>query len=227
MRVLNGFGRAAMHYWYWHTKTLNRLWPTAKAGDKELVIYPSVFKPTENEQGCVAYCTPGDVVLDLGCGSGIGALSCATVAQSIVAVDINPAAVKNAAENCQRHGVENVQFAVSDMFAQVEGRFDLILANPPYFVAGFDDAQKQAGTSLHYLPVLFSQAQNYLADKGRLLVQYPWWFRREIEALARDNGFEILSIKPLPPKSFGGVLLSMAYLQAGFRSSYFLLRRAP
>lgn len=224
MSVSSVLKRGMMQYWYWHAKSLNRIWPKTNVGGKELIIYPSVFKPTENEHGCAEYCAPGDRVLDLGCGSGVGALFCAEVAHAVVAVDINPAAVENAAENCRRHGVENVQFAVSDMFSNVEGRFDLIMANPPYIAADFDEAEKQSGASLRYLPVLFAQVHEYLADEGRLLIQFPWWFRHKIECLAQEHDFTIESIQPLPRKSFGTFLMSVLYLQAGFRSSHFLLR---
>ena len=125
------FKRGFMAYWYWHVRKLNELWPSITLGDKTLVIFPGVYKPLENEQSCVEYCNHSDRVLDLGCGSGVCAVFAAGVAQEVLAVDISPAAIDNTKENCRRLGRENVTVMRSDMFTNVDGRFNLILANPP------------------------------------------------------------------------------------------------
>ncbi len=73
-------------------------------------------------------------VLDLGTGSGVAAVIAARWAGRVVAVDINPAAVRCAAINALLHGVEDkVEALHGDLFEPVAGRrFDLILFNPPY-----------------------------------------------------------------------------------------------
>jgi release factor glutamine methyltransferase len=74
------------------------------------------------------------VVLDLGTGSGVAAVFAARWAGQVVAVDINPAAVRCAAINALLHGVEDrVEALHGDLFEPVLGRrFDLVLFNPPY-----------------------------------------------------------------------------------------------
>lgn len=73
-------------------------------------------------------------VLDLGAGSGVAAVFAARWANQVVAVDINPAAVRCARINALLHGVDDkVEALHGDLFEPVAGRrFDLILFNPPY-----------------------------------------------------------------------------------------------
>jgi release factor glutamine methyltransferase len=218
------FKRVFMTFWYWHVRQLNVLWPSIALGGKTLVIFPGVYKPLENEQSCVEYCHEGDRVLDLGCGSGVCAVFAAGVAREVLAVDISPAAIENTKENCRRFGRENVTVARSDMFANVDGRFNLILANPPYIEADFENNEEQFATSTRYLPVLFAQARNYLEKDGRLLVQYPGWFSGLIKKLAADHGLDVVKVQRMPRKSLYLSLLSLAYMQVGFRSTLFLIK---
>jgi release factor glutamine methyltransferase len=74
-------------------------------------------------------------VLDMGTGSGIGAVFAARKAARVVAVDINPEAVRCARLNALLHRVDNRTVVhQGDLFAPLGGeRFDLILFNPPFF----------------------------------------------------------------------------------------------
>lgn len=221
------FKRAVMSVWYPYVRALNRLWPSITLEGKQLTIFPSVYKPLENEPACADYCQVGDRVLDLGCGSGVGAVFCAPKAREVLAVDISPAAVKNAEENCRRFGLSNVTVLRSDMFARVDGVFDLILANPPYIAADFKNEEEQFATSVRYLPALFAGVGAHLAKDGRLLVQFPIWFRGRIEKLAARHGLRVVAVQRLPRKSLHLSLLSLAYLQVGFRSAHFVIVQEP
>ncbi|MEM2321530.1 MAG: class I SAM-dependent methyltransferase [Candidatus Bathyarchaeia archaeon] len=77
----------------------------------------------------------GDVVLDMGTGCGILAVLSALKASYVIAVDINPHAVKCAKENAKRNGVlDKLDFICGSLFdpLRVCLRFTLILFNPPY-----------------------------------------------------------------------------------------------
>jgi release factor glutamine methyltransferase len=227
MQAWSLFKRSVMSVWYVYVRTLNRFWPSITLEGKRLTIFPGVYKPLENEPACAEYCHDGDRVLDLGCGSGVCGIFCAPKAREVVAVDISAAAVRNTQENYKRLGLGNVRVLQSDMFSRVDGKFDLILANPPYIAADFKNEEEQFATSTRYLPALFAEAGQRLTSDGRLLVQFPIWFRRRIERLAARHGLQVVAVRRLPPKSLGLSLLSLAYLQVGFRSAHFLIQLPP
>lgn len=74
-------------------------------------------------------------LLDLGCGGGAGGLvaarACAAARPRTVLADINPRALPFAAANAALQGRE-VELALGDLYAAVEGAFDLVVSNPPY-----------------------------------------------------------------------------------------------
>jgi methylase of polypeptide subunit release factors len=218
--VKHGF----MTFWYFHARVLNSLLPSVTLQGKRLVIFPGVYKPLENEQACSEYCREGDRALDLGCGSGVASVFCAPKAREVVAVDISLPAVRNTEENCRLHGLKNVQVLQSDMFSRVEGKFDTILANPPYIEDDFEAEDRQFATSRKYMPALFARVGDYLAENGRLVIQFPSKARPRIEKLAGQHGLEVLSVQRMPPKELTLSLLSVLYLQIGFKSAVYLLR---
>ena len=75
----------------------------------------------------------GERVLDVGCGSGILAITAAKLgARSCNAYDIDPVAVKVARENAEIAGCDNITVGTSDLLAGVErisGGYDLCVAN--------------------------------------------------------------------------------------------------
>ncbi|MCW1919403.1 peptide chain release factor N(5)-glutamine methyltransferase [Rhodobacter sp. KR11] len=79
---------------------------------------------------------PFSRMLDLGTGTGCILISCLLgMPQAVgVGVDISPEALQVAAQNARTHGAK-ASFLESDWFARVEGRFDLIVSNPPYIAA--------------------------------------------------------------------------------------------
>ncbi|HEY3424138.1 MAG TPA: 50S ribosomal protein L11 methyltransferase [Negativicutes bacterium] len=74
---------------------------------------------------------PGDVVFDIGTGSGILAVAAAKLgAASVKAVDFDPVAVRVAEENIAMNQVGNiVQVTQGDLFTGIIGKADIIIAN--------------------------------------------------------------------------------------------------
>ena len=77
----------------------------------------------------------GSAILDMCTGSGCIAVSvakhCAPLRVAVSAADVSADALSLAKENAAANGVE-VRFVESDLFASVEGAFDIIVCNPPY-----------------------------------------------------------------------------------------------
>lgn len=114
-----------------------------------------------------------DRVLDMGTGCGVNAILAASVSQDVVAVDINQIAVDAAQENAERNGVASrISFAVSDLFANVKGKFDLIIFDPPFRWFTPRDISEVGTTDEGYrtLTKFFDQAATYLDADGRMLM---------------------------------------------------------
>lgn len=99
-----------------------------------LKLKQEVYKPAEDSFILAEnlLVDKGDVVLDIGTGTGILALAAAEKADKVVGTDINPIAVELARENARVNGIGNVEFIQCDLFPPGNERFDLIVFNPPY-----------------------------------------------------------------------------------------------
>ncbi len=111
------------------------------------VVPPGVFDPVRFRSGALlarvvgAEVRPGQRVLDLGCGAGAAGVTAAKRGASVIATDVNAAAVGAARGNAWLAGV-SVDAREGDLFVPVIGeRFDLVLFNPPFF----DDAPPPPG----------------------------------------------------------------------------------
>ncbi len=107
----------------------------------DIVVTPDVLTPrpeTEDlvEQAAAHFERKGRYTfLDMCTGSGCIAVALAVKFPNarILAVDVSEAALKVAQENIRRHKLqERVQLLQSNLWEEVTGTFDLIIANPPY-----------------------------------------------------------------------------------------------
>lgn len=100
----------------------------------KIKLHPQVYEPSEDTFLLARNLKvkAGDIALDMGTGTGIIALLMAKKAKFVLGVDINPLAVELAKENARLNGITNVEFRQSDLFENVEGKFDIITFNAPY-----------------------------------------------------------------------------------------------
>ena len=129
-------------------------------------------------------------VLDLGVGSGaiLVTLLAERPEATGLGVDISENACLQASANAVLHEVgARADIQVSDWFAAVEGRFDLIVANPPYLaVEEMQDvapelsqhepriALTDEGDGLSAYRIIADKAPRYLTPEGRVLVEIGW-----------------------------------------------------
>jgi HemK-related putative methylase len=106
-----------------------------------LLVTPGVLNPRLVRTGAffASKLTPELIgrdsdVLDMGTGSGVCAIVAAKHARSVVAVDINPAAVRCARINALLNRVDaRIEVLSGDLYAPLSTRqFDVILFNPPF-----------------------------------------------------------------------------------------------
>lgn len=91
---------------------------------------------------------PGSSVLDVGCGSGVlGIVAALRGASNVVAIDIAEAAVEATVDNARRNGVASLVDASSTPITEIEGPYDLVVANilAPSIIAMADDLRRVLG----------------------------------------------------------------------------------
>ena len=179
-------------------------------------VNPGVLIPRQDTETLVEEVlkavTPGMEVLDLCTGSGCIAVSLAKFVPGakVQGVDISPEALKVSEENARRNGV-NVHFFLSDMFGQVEGKFDVIVSNPPYIPTGeiqglmpevkdFEPHLALDGKEdgLWFYRILAGEGKKYLKPKGTLMVEIGCDQGKDVSRIFKDNGYcDIKVIKDL------------------------------
>jgi HemK-related putative methylase len=146
---------------------------------RPLLILPQVFNPKLLRTGELLakllddrLVPRGSTVLDMGTGSGVGALFAARWAGRVVAVDINPEAVRCARINALLHGLEDrVELLQGDLFEPVRGRrFDVVLFNPPYYRGEPRDNLDRAWRSTTVADRFAAGLPDHLAPGGHALV---------------------------------------------------------
>jgi len=177
-------------------------------------ISREVLDPRPETESLVeaALAAPFDRVLDLGLGSGciLVTLLAERVGATGVGVDLSEGACLQASANAVLHGVAvRAEIRQSDWFAQVEGRFDLIVCNPPYLAQSemCDVAPELAlhepamaltdgadGLSVYRL--IAAQASGYLTAQGRVLAEIGWRQGPQVRAIFEAAGWADVAILP-------------------------------
>ena len=135
-----------------------------KVAGRPLVVLPGVMNPALFRTGAVLAqylekhpVATGTPVLELGTGSGLLAVVAAEQGAEVVAVDINPEAVRCARINALLNRVETrVDVRHGDLFGPLaaDERFELVLFNPPFFggepAGGFDLALRSGNIARRF-----------------------------------------------------------------------------
>lgn len=115
----------------------------------------------------------GEKVLEIGCGSGIVSLHCAKNGAKVTAVDINPKAVELTKKNAKNNNLALDCF-LSDVFENVEGKFDTVVFNLPYLPVDEKGPLEKSWSGGEHgvepLPRLLPELRKHLAENGRLII---------------------------------------------------------
>ena len=156
--------------------------------------------------------TSGRKVLDVCTGSGCIAVALMKLgnASCCDAVDLSEAALDIAKQNAEFNDV-SINFIKSDMFEKIDGKYDIIVSNPPYIrpdvietlmpeVREHEPLMALDGGSdgLDFYRIIAAQSKEHLEENGILAVEigYDQW--EDVSELFRQNGFrDIVRIKDL------------------------------
>lgn len=148
-------------------------------------------------------------VLDLCTGSGAIAIVIKNKCDNVIvtASDISAEALALAKENAMLNDAE-VEFVLSDYFANIQGKYGLIVSNPPYIkssdIDGLDKEVKDYEPRIAldggengldaYVSIILS-AKDYLDEGGYIAFEVGIGQAEDVEKLLEDNGYTDITIK--------------------------------
>lgn len=134
-----------------------------------------------------AWAPTGTRILDVGTGSGLIArmLMQRCPEAEVEGIDIDPNAVEQARENGVKAFVSSLQ--------EWQGKYDLIVSNPPYFRNSLKNPDKGRQTARHTDTLSFAElikhSARLLIEDGQLALILPAEAENEIRQLAGAEGF--------------------------------------
>ncbi|EHR35613.1 peptide chain release factor N(5)-glutamine methyltransferase [Helcococcus kunzii] len=148
-------------------------------------------------------------ILDIGTGSGAIAISLDLETKEdteVFASDISKNALLVAKENADKFNA-NVEFINSDLFENIEGKFDIIVSNPPYLseeeydavdeVLYFEPKNALIGGEKGYeiYEEIISQSTKYLNENGKIFLEIGYKQAEIVSSLLLKNGYNKIKVK--------------------------------
>lgn len=143
-------------------------------------------------------------ILDIGTGSGAISLALSKNLKDskIIGVDISKKAIDLANENKIKLNINNVKFKESDIFSNIDEKFDIIVSNPPYI--NKEDFEK-LDNKLYYEPQnalyggedglyfykkIIKNAKNFLNKNGKIYLEIGYNQKDSISDLLEEYGYK-------------------------------------
>ena len=150
-------------------------------------------------------------ILDMCTGSGCTLLSllklCGMSNVKGVGVDISEEALKVAKQNAEKLEV-NARFISSDLFCDVEGKYDVIVSNPPYIRTSVIEELKEEvkfhdpfialdgkEDGLYFYRRIVEESPKYLIKGGKLYFEIGHDQGEDVSKLMKDAGFVDVTVK--------------------------------
>lgn len=143
-------------------------------------------------------------ILDIGTGSGAISLALSKNLKDskIIGVDISKNAIDLANENKIKLNINNVEFKESDIFSNIDEKFDIIVSNPPYI--NKEDFEK-LDNKLYYEPQnalyggedglyfykkIIKNAKSFLNKNGKIYLEIGYNQKDSISNLLEEYGYK-------------------------------------
>lgn len=143
-------------------------------------------------------------ILDIGTGSGAISLALSKNLKNskILGVDISKDAIDLANENKIKLNISNVEFKESDIFSNIDEKFDIIVSNPPYI--NKEDFEK-LDNKLYYEPQnalyggedglyfykkIIKNAKKFLNKNGKIYLEIGYDQKNSISNLLEEYGYK-------------------------------------
>lgn len=147
-------------------------------------VFRNVYEPAEDTfllaEHLIHNVNENDVVLDVGTGCGILAVTAAKKAKKVVATDINPFAIRCAKKNIHLNNVnEKVEVRKGNLFEPIKEneKFSLILFNAPYLPSEIwertewiNKAWAGGLNGREIIDKFIHEAPKHLTEDGRILL---------------------------------------------------------
>ena len=181
-----------------------------KIYDNYFLILPNVFHPKLYNTSVYfaksmekANIKEDDSVLEIGTGSGIGAVFAARYSKHVIATDINPFAVRAARINSILNNLQDrIDVRLGNMFEPTANeKFDLILYHPPFYIGKPTDWHETAfkgGEKDHVCHIFFRNVSKYLKPNGR--VRMLWSTMADYEDMEKELEENNLVIRKIEKK---------------------------
>lgn len=143
-------------------------------------------------------------ILDIGTGSGAISLALSKNLKDskIIGVDISKNAIDLANENKIKLNINNVEFKESDIFSNIEEKFDIIVSNPPYInKEDFEKIDKKlyyepqnalygGEDGLYFYKKIIKNAKNFLNKNGKIYLEIGYDQKDSISNLLEKYGYK-------------------------------------
>ena len=148
-------------------------------------------------------------ILEIGTGSGAISIALSKIFKNavITATDIDKEALELARKNAMYNNCGNIRFLLSNLFENVNDKFDVIVSNPPYIspneyvelpaeIKNYEPKKALVAQDkgLYFYKKILKDAGNYLNKEGKIFFEIGYNQADEIKNLAINSGFKNVKV---------------------------------
>lgn len=164
-----------------------------------------------------------NTALDIGTGTGLIAMMIAQRNQYIVtdAIDIDRDAIEQAEENIRQSPFHSrircYQSSLQSFNGQCQKKYDAIVSNPPFFAQSLKSPDGGRTLARHtdslQMEELMGISSDFLSDKGKLSIIYPFEYKELLVQQATKSGLyvsRITNVYPTPSSPAKRILMELS-----------------